>query len=465
LARNNNGDTSCSPRMRGWSPAIPDRPGHARLLPAHAGLVPTASRPTRGRRPAPRACGVGPRGPMTAMKLQNCSPRMRGWSLPPCRHEITERLLPAHAGLVPWRLECRTGTRPAPRACGVGPVGTAPEEHHLGCSPRMRGWSLVRACARVDGPLLPAHAGLVPAGRRLRSAAPSAPRACGVGPAFSARASREQDCSPRMRGWSHDRRRHRAHRDLLPAHAGLVPRLDSERVPERPAPRAWGVGPAGVGGAAGDVICSPRMRGWSRRNKSEKDWRSLLPAHAGLVPSAVSGVQPRAAAPRACGVGPCRLMLSCSASCCSPRMRGWSRAVRNAHHRADLLPAHAGLVPAGASTPVRRRAAPHACGVGPWSMSPPLRVSNCSPPMRGWSLPLKSREFERSLLPDACGVSPAWISATFRAGTTPCAYGIGLAWRWPSKAGSGCPRVHRLASRPARRLLYRICDRRGRVWR
>ncbi len=71
--------------------------------------------------------------------------------------------------------------------------------------------------------MLPAHAGMVlqvfPRGTLPRNA----PRARGDGPVVLYLSPRESQCSPRTRGWSDLRKRVAAYRQMLPAHAGMVP--------------------------------------------------------------------------------------------------------------------------------------------------------------------------------------------------------------------------------------------------
>ncbi|CAN3979351.1 Peptidase, M20A family [Kitasatospora purpeofusca] len=472
----------CSPRMRGWSLlAGPGGVAHL-LLPAHAGLVPSSGWRARARSAAPRACGVGPRTCLPYRSGQCCSPRMRGWSRGRARSDPQPGLLPAHAGLVPARPSAKSGSAPAPRACGVGP-GNPCDVGGIGyCSPRMRGWSPQHVQRPDRRELLPAHAGLVPRRPGVYHLPLPAPRACGVGPGRCPAAALVRLCSPRMRGWSHQRRLPITPVSLLPAHAGLVPRRPGVYHLPLPAPRACGVGP--LGGTKGEVLsrcsprmrgwsrhkpprgarscpapracgvgpaigvrtqrpirCSPRMRGWSRSGSTGARVLSLLPAHAGLVPPArhrrcSSRAAPRACgvgpmsemcdaaevdllpahaglvpcgsrgsggglpAPRACGVGPPELVSAITPVVCSPRMRGWSRGRARRTRPPALLPAHAGLVPsrrAGATAP---GAAPRACGVGPPEDAAPRQRTTCSPRMRGWSR-------HRDRLANQCGLLPA----------------------------------------------------------
>ncbi len=193
---------------------------------------------------APRARGDGPDEEPERAPVRNCSPRTRGWSRSAPLPAWSDRLLPAHAGMVPRTAPSPRGIRTAPRARGDGPARMRHELEVMYCSPRTRGWSLPAVRLRRIPPLLPAHAGMVPLDDWLRPATESAPRVRGDGP--SARPSRQHSgpCSPRTRGWSLGVGADHADTSLLPAHAGMVPIRPWRRENRSPAPRARGDGPA-----------------------------------------------------------------------------------------------------------------------------------------------------------------------------------------------------------------------------
>ncbi len=310
--------------MRGWSRPDGLAPHHAELLPAHAGLVPRRSPSPSRNGTAPRACGVGPLPDPVVLAVEPCSPRMRGWSPHPAGSRHPRPLLPAHAGLVPRHRGAGTTPGPAPRACGVGPSRRTGKVMASTCSPRMRGWSREDREAADGGHLLPAHAGLVRSTAREGGPMMTAPRACGVGPGAGTSMGDVSVCSPRMRGWSHDR--------------GV------QDVDVGAAPRACGVGPAPAEVSEAPVICFPRMRGWPRSPAPGPRPTQLLPAHAGLVPGPRVRGGRGGTAPRACEVGPMRQALARDAQRCSPRLRGCplDGPAGGTEH---LLPAHAGLNP------------------------------------------------------------------------------------------------------------------------
>ncbi len=248
--------TSCSPRTRGWSRHVGEVVQHDVLLPAHAGMVPiTTEQVTAGRR---------------------CSPRTRGWSpgrLPPARHAL---LLPAHAGMVPTTRPVSRSGASAPRARGDGPGRLRGGHPRVGCSPRTRGWSREPAGRPRHRPLLPAHAGMVPASPVCPPRLRAAPRARGDGPFMALAQKKEQLCSPRTRGWSPAARQSGGARPLLPAHAGMVPAGSPRRRPSRSAPRARGDGPKAEIKNVGKNGCSPRTRGMASGSRGSGSCVSVV---------------------------------------------------------------------------------------------------------------------------------------------------------------------------------------------
>ena len=97
----------------------------------------------------------------------SCSPRTRGWSGDWALLVHSGLVLPAHAGMVPVRIMQMLLNERAPRARGDGPLLRKVMRVGTECSPRTRGWSLRQDQPRQGGPVLPAHAGMVPC-RRTR---------------------------------------------------------------------------------------------------------------------------------------------------------------------------------------------------------------------------------------------------------------------------------------------------------
>ena len=254
------------------------------------------------------------------------SPRSRGWSLRALRERAYLGVLPALAGVVP---SSGTAARPAagaPRARGGGPDLPQLTIPLGGCSPRSRGWSHADDDAGLEGGVLPALAGVVPGRARRARTSAGAPRARGGGPMRFTEETSASACSPRSRGWSlpAGRRPHRPR--VLPALAGVVPSAGRRGPGRRRAPRARGGGPG---------------------------------------PSRHAGTSAVRCAPRARGGGPPLTMRETGTPPCSPRSRGWSHHPVRRLRPGVVLPALAGVVPAGSTRSRCRRRAPRARGGGP----------------------------------------------------------------------------------------------------
>ncbi len=233
---------------------------------------------------APRACGDGPATFADVAGMTFCSPRLRGWSLRTVSPTSVGSLLPAPAGMVPLRGLGGVRRRPAPRACGDGPRCSRFGAIRLCCSPRLRGWSRAHRHRHRRQPLLPAPAGMVPRSASGRSTCCPAPRACGDGPEPTTSTRSGSSCSPRLRGWSRLVRGPPAGVVLLPAPAGMVPWATRSTIWSPAAPRARGDGPITGLTLQGSSFCSPRPRGWSLLGQLQAVCTSLLPAPAGMVP-------------------------------------------------------------------------------------------------------------------------------------------------------------------------------------
>ncbi len=215
--------TPWSPRTRGWSPGLLDEPQVQAVVPAHAGVVPGGCRRRTGQRSGPRARGGGPNRWISSLVAGEWSPRTRGWSRRACVADAELRVVPAHAGVVPLDGDAGHPLRGGPRARGGGPCPGCCTSSHTGWSPRTRGWSRGRIAGPLTPVVVPAHAGVVPPRPDRGLGAHRGPRARGGGP--NPRQVRSRTCgwSLRTRGWSRQPRLPRDRRQVVPAHAGVVP--------------------------------------------------------------------------------------------------------------------------------------------------------------------------------------------------------------------------------------------------
>ncbi len=256
--------TVCSPHLRGWSPFVGNLDGLVRLLPAPAGMVPTASTSPATGRP--------------------CSPPPRGRSLSQRSEHDRGILLPAPAGMVPSAPTTAGSWSTAPRTRGDGPAARSSARCDGSCSPHPRGWPLDPIRGSRPGRLLPAPAGMAPMRGTTAAARSSAPRTRGDGPGPGRGASWNPDCSPHPRGWPPAAADGLPGLLLLPAPAGMAPAKPRRPTSSRTAPRTRGDGPSPVRVARSTVACSPHPRGWPLARGGAVGARTLLPAPAGMAP-------------------------------------------------------------------------------------------------------------------------------------------------------------------------------------
>ncbi len=275
--------------------------------------------------------------------------------------------------------------RTAPRTRGDGPNRVSPPPWSACCSPHPRGWSLGRRVRRPRWALLPAPAGMVPTTSTSRCTSTAAPRTRGDGPVYPAMTLGRVPCSPHPRGWSQRGTATPDGGQLLPAPAGMVPTAPGKPTSSTAAPRTRGDGPQAHNLLTACTTCSPHPRGWSLLPVPAQQRLVLLPAPAGMVPRPPSAGTGPAAAPRTRGDGPAAAASRRSRPFCSPHPRGWSRDRVFRRELGELLPAPAGMVPRQ-PRPVRsRRPAPRTRGDGPESRGWRPCRTHCSPHPRGWS--------------------------------------------------------------------------------
>ncbi len=215
--------------------------------------------------------------------------------------------------------------------------------------------------------------------------AASAPRTRGAVPRQQQFDDREAYCSPHARGCSRARGATGRGRRLLPARAGLFPTAEPRPAAAAAAPRTRGAVPH-----------------WAPRpDKSIM----LLPARAGLFPRRTR-CRPRAAAPRTRGAVPCSAGRVDAGEDCSPHARGCSQQLPCVPPVPALLPARAGLFPATSSRPRTARSAPRTRGAVPQLCELVQAVTGCSPHARGCSQQAADGGLRPALLPARAGLFP-----------------------------------------------------------
>ncbi len=176
-------------------------------------------------------------------------------------------------------------------------------------SPRTRGCSRLPVGDGHVAGVFPAHAGLFLGPVVRAMATPCLPRARGAVPGLGVESGALLESSPRTRGCSRARRRSVCRELVFPAHAGLFPKLTTNRAGATGLPRARGAVP------------NPNM---SSVRRNEYASPKIFPAHAGLFPTRPSGRTSRRCLPRARGAVPNNPMATRMLRKSSPRTRGCS---------------------------------------------------------------------------------------------------------------------------------------------
>jgi hypothetical protein len=232
-----------------------------------------------------------------------------------------------------------------PRACGGGPWALTRVSWLRSSSPRMRGWSVRARTALGDREVVPAHAGVVPAAAEYAPICTSRPRACGGGPEYVVVVAPVASSPPRMRGWSPVPGACGCGVAVVPAHAGVVRSGAPGHRPRSRRPRACGGGPWFSSRRLLILWSSPRMRGWSPVSTNYYARTAVVPAHAGVVRRSACSARPRARRPRTRGGCPDTELMSMSGTRSSPHTRGLSVRLLADAPVPGVVPAHAGGVP------------------------------------------------------------------------------------------------------------------------
>jgi len=210
-----------------------------------------------------------------------------------------------------------------PRACGDGPNSDPLAPVCAMLSPRMRGWTGKKHFSVLPFCVVPAHAGM---DRKVQPWLPTrlvVPAHAGMDRTRPGACAGTAPLSPRMRGWTYQRRGVMPSERVVPAHAGMDRRHHQSLHRKRCCPRACGDGPV-----------------W--RNVSEGS-HVVVPAHAGMDLQPDMRDCSLSRCPRACGDGPHWKRPVSMLMELSPRMRGWTDRGENPIGRGDVVPAHAGM--------------------------------------------------------------------------------------------------------------------------
>ena len=188
------------------------------------------------------------------------------------------------------------------------------------------------------------------------------PRACGEHTEYEILAILLRGSSPRMRGTPHQQLAVRYRVRIIPAHAGNTLMHCRALSVSRDHPRACGEHIDSPTGHIRSVGSSPRMRGTPARDRCQHHRAGIIPAHAGNTGQWMHKLPNGRDHPRACGEHLQSAKLVRQRLGSSPRMRGTPYMVSHPCRLRGIIPAHAGNTRAGGRSIAASRDHPRACG-------------------------------------------------------------------------------------------------------
>ena len=191
-----------SPHTRGSSRTPRHRCGDRLVVPAHAGVIPPRQRPGRPTRRRPRTRGGHPQSGVGCTRMRVSSPHTRGSSRD--------------------RRDQLGGDLRRPRTRGGHPTVTLDSALTYASSPHTRGSSHRYPARQLRQRVVPAHAGVIPACHSIPNSPRSRPRTRGGHPSDTAAPTRTPESSPHTRGSSPEGSHLRLGLAVVPAHAGVI---------------------------------------------------------------------------------------------------------------------------------------------------------------------------------------------------------------------------------------------------
>ena len=374
-----------SPHTRGSSRAHRVALACLAVVPAHAGVFPPRWRSAPPGCCRPRTRGGLPCGPMRPVAGTGSSPHTRGSSCHSRRCWCSDLVVPAHAGVFPtsWPTPPRAASRPRTR--GGLPASFPPHVRCSTSSPHTRGSSVGRDVIVGVRDVVPAHAGVFPRRSGPGLLCPRRPRTRGGLPSLLVSSGAGLASSPHTRGSSSSSTVQHPARAVVPAHAGVFPR--SWPVTRRPwrRPRTRGGLPVAVEVLVDGTPSSPHTRGSSRRGAGRVPAHPVVPAHAGVFPRVLTRASQRLGRPRTRGGLPRGGGHGAHRSESSPHTRGSSGGMRGGRGWWGVVPAHAGVFRGWSRRGRRLRRRPRTRGGLPLHVQAPVRVGPSSPHTRGSS--------------------------------------------------------------------------------
>ena len=131
-----------------------------KVLPAYAGMFPPRRLAFTVASRSPRVCGDVSKIRERTRSVTRFSPRMRGCFLEQQIGPLQNIVLPAYAGMFPFRTWLKIRTVSSPRVCGDVSSNTAHVAARSAFSPRMRGCFRHLSTLFPPEAVLPAYAGM-----------------------------------------------------------------------------------------------------------------------------------------------------------------------------------------------------------------------------------------------------------------------------------------------------------------
>ncbi len=170
-------------------------------------------------------------------------------------------------------------------------------------------------------------------------------------------------------------------------------------------PRVCGDGPEKLLKSMSGSLCSPRLRGWTVNALRLRSTCVVFPAFAGMDRTMHNSLAGRLSVPRVCGDGPGTISLQGISGKCSPRLRGWTGRERRGRCSPQVFPAFAGMDRLRGAPITAPRGVPRVCGDGPYPTPPRPTAVPCSPRLRGWTAAAEAREQVLDVFPAFAGMT------------------------------------------------------------
>ena len=351
-----------SPHARGSSPLVREAGPRVHVVPARAGIFPSRGHGDTSPRRRPRTRGDLPRARTSGSAAVASSPHARGSSGTMKECTVSENVVPARAGIFRRWPGISRRRRRRPRTRGDLPAyalafGTVPES-----SPHARGSSGGRQLVHQLELVVPARAGIFRAAPRSARRRQGRPRTRGDLPTALSSGLVATASSPHARGSSVAVLVGRHHEDVVPARAGIF-RATTTRTASPPCrPRTRGDLPLNGPLRITLGLSSPHARGSSVPTSWVRHGCLVVPARAGIFPTAAPGRSRMWRRPRTRGDLPVPGLATVRVPVSSPHARGSSITLTSRHGGRVVVPARAGIFPGGGAAGCPRAGRPRTRG-------------------------------------------------------------------------------------------------------